>query len=42
MKRILKVVEICKDIFAVTDYASAALPTYTTLGLVLSGKDKVQ
>ena len=41
MKRISNVVDVCKKIFAVTDYASAALPSYISLGLVLNGKYKV-
>jgi len=42
MKRITNVVDVCKQIFAVTDYASAALPTYISLGLVLNGKHEVK
>ncbi len=39
--RIKEVIETCKKIFPVTDYASVALPSFVTFGIVLSGKDKV-
>lgn len=44
METILKVVQICKEVFAVTGYANISVPSYTTgnIGLVLAGKDKVQ
>ncbi len=42
MMRIKEVIQTSKNIFAVTDYASVALPSFDTVGMVLNGKDEVK
>lgn len=41
-KRISGVVEMCRKSFPVTDYCIAALPSYTSFGMVVTSKNKVK
>ncbi len=39
----VNVLETCKEIFEVVDYANMSVPTYSTgtIGMILAGKNKV-